>query len=133
MYKDDNRGVIQNRIRAKQIRDYSGIRIKNITPTDIDGFIDYKNKKFVFIETKVEGMELPFGQRLALERLCDATTKAGIDSIVFIVEHNTDHYEDIEMAETKLVEYRRKGEWIIPEKNHNLSEAIDMFIGRKND
>jgi len=39
LYTDDNRGTIQNRERARQIIDFHGLRIRNITPTDIDGFI----------------------------------------------------------------------------------------------
>ena len=44
------RGVIHNRERGAQIRDYSGLRFGNITPTDIDGFMDFGGRVFVVFE-----------------------------------------------------------------------------------
>jgi len=41
------RGVIRNKQYARQIRDFSGIAVRNITPTDIDGFFEMKNEVFV--------------------------------------------------------------------------------------
>jgi len=40
------RGKIEHRDRARQIRDFSNLRYGNITPTDIDGLIEYQNKCF---------------------------------------------------------------------------------------
>ena len=52
----DKRGKIGNRRRALQIRDFTGLRWGNITPTDIDALIDFGDKVFVFIEVKKKGL-----------------------------------------------------------------------------
>jgi len=46
------KGVIHAPQRATQLRDYSGLLFGNITPTDIDGLIEYKNIGYVIIELK---------------------------------------------------------------------------------
>ena len=69
LYDDDNRGSIQFPDRARQLIDFSGLRYNKITPTDIDGFIEYHDEAIVFMEFKYGNAELPYGQKLALERL----------------------------------------------------------------
>ena len=44
------RGVIRNRQFAQQLRDFSGLRFGKITPTDIDGFMDFGDRLFVVLE-----------------------------------------------------------------------------------
>lgn len=66
------RGVIRNREYAKQLKDFSGLRYGKITPTDIDGFLDFGDQLFVVVEGKHAGSAIQTGQRLALERLVDA-------------------------------------------------------------
>ena len=87
-YDDANRGKIQNRLRSQQIIDFSGIRYKNITPTDIDGFFEKAGKAFVFYEYKLQGAEIPKGQELALTRIVDGLSVAGKTAVLFICRHN---------------------------------------------
>jgi hypothetical protein len=43
------RGKIRNEKYAKQLNDFRGLlRRRGITPTDIDGLIDYNGKAFIF-------------------------------------------------------------------------------------
>ena len=55
--------------RAKQIISFEGMERtdRDIIPTDIDGFIDYRGKVFVYMEAKLVGAQFPDGQRWALE------------------------------------------------------------------
>lgn len=76
-YSDDNRGKIQYRERRKQLVDFSGIRIGNITPTDCDGLIEYHDKAYIIFEIKYRDAEVPHGQRLALQRSIDDFKRAG--------------------------------------------------------
>ena len=46
------RGAIMHAERAKQLNDFNGLQYGNITPTDIDGVIDYKDRAMVFLEIK---------------------------------------------------------------------------------
>ena len=83
-YDDANRGVIQNRERARQIIDFSGLRYGNITPTDIDGCIEYQDKGVAFIEIKHRDSPMPKGQELALTRLVDNNSTAGKRAVLYV-------------------------------------------------
>ena len=121
-----DRGVIRNRDWASQIRDFSGLRYGTITPTDIDGLIEYKDTAFIIVESKHEGGEMPFGQRLALQRLCDACQKSGKDTLLIVASHNTEG--DIDFANTKVVETRYMFRWKEQTNGMTTKEAIDIFL-----
>ena len=121
---DEQRGIIKNRNYATQIKDFSGLRYGKITPTDIDGFIDFGNKLFIFMETKFKESLLPYGQRLALERLVDNGTVAY--SLGIISEHETS--EDIDMANCVVREIRWKKTWYIPKTAKSVKETIDSVL-----
>ena len=122
------RGVIKTREYGAQVRDYSRLRIGNITPTDLDMLIEYHDKCFVFAETKFKNMVLPGGQSLALERLCDACERAGKPSILFVTTHNRGIGEDIDMDRTIITAYRYKFKWAVPEEPVYLGDAVMSFI-----
>ncbi len=122
------RGVIEDRERARQIRDFRELLYGTITPTDIDGLIEYHGKAYVFIETKLKGTPIKDGQRLALERMADDLTRAKRPTLCIIAEHDVqDPLKDINVAETQVKEYRWRGEW----KNNRevtTKDLIDMFL-----
>lgn len=128
-----DRGVIRNRDVAAQVRDFSGLCIGTISPTDIDMLIEYHGRYFIFAETKYGDTDLLFGQRLAQERLCDATERAGKPSILFITTHHSRPPEDIDMAHTIVTEYRYRRKWRTPPENITLGEAIASFIKKQED
>lgn len=121
-----DRGVIRNRQYAAQIRDYSGLRYGNVTPTDIDGFVEFGDRVFVFIELKHKGAPLPHGQRLALARITDAIGETGRKSILLVAEHNTSG--DIETSQCRVVEYRYQKQWLRPYKEITIRECIDVIL-----
>ena len=123
------RGQIVFRDRARQIRDFSGLLFGNITPTDIDGLIEYHGKAYVFIELKFSGAQIPYGQKLALERLVDDLRLAGKPSLCIIAEHNAMNTEDdIDVANAIVIEYRQKGKWLSPHKEYRVSEMVEKFL-----
>lgn len=123
------RGKIINRERAKQLRDYSGLKYGKITPTDIDGFIDFGNKAFVFLELKLEGTKLPYGQRLALERIGDTIEEAGKECLVVVAEHNTSLNRDIDVANCKVILKRQNKQWFQSVNSQiSVKEIIDDFL-----
>jgi hypothetical protein len=82
-------GVIRNKARASQIFNFSGlIRRRNITPTDIDGLIDYSGRAFIYFEGKVENNRLQIGQKSALEAVVNSHWKANCPSAALIFWHN---------------------------------------------
>jgi hypothetical protein len=122
---DNVRGEIRNREFATQVRNFSGLRYGNITPTDIDGMIEYKNKLYIFIETKFGNAELPFGQRLAFERLCDDLQKVK-PTLLIIASHNSNG--DIDVAKTTVTSYRYRGVWKTQNQQRSTGELIAWFI-----
>lgn len=120
------RGAIRNREYANQVKDYSGLLYGKITPTDLDGIIDFGNKAWVLIELKHIDADLPRGQRLAIERLADLIWQSGRPSLVLVAVHNTD--ADIDVAMSKVVEYRYHGKWNVPPTHKTVRGAIDGFL-----
>ena len=125
------RGVIENRERARQLRDFSGLRYGNITPTDIDALIEYKDVAYVIIETKFSNAELPTGQRLAIERLCDDLQNFK-HTIAIVSRHNFPVNEDIDLAKTVVDKYRWRGKWIEIKKITNeiwtVKRLVDWYL-----
>lgn len=128
IYTDRNRGVIQNRERARQIIDFSGIRYGNITPTDIDGFFEKADEAFVFYELKYGEAEMPRGQQIALMRLVDNLRNAGKKAVLFLCRHDVeDPHDDISAADVTVVALYFNGTW--SECNgETLKQMTDRFM-----
>lgn len=126
---DKERGRIRNREYAKQLKDFSGLRWEKITPTDIDGFADFGNRAFVFIECKHGSCDLPYGQKLALQRVCDACEKGGVASIVIVANHDDSCETDIDVASQPVTLIRIRQQWRKPKSKQTVKEAIDGFLG----
>ena len=120
------RGQIKYRGRRKQIIDYSGVRYKNITPTDIDGYFEIQNKVYIFIELKLENAPFERGQELAFERLVDNIKKPAI--FIIGIHNVTETYEDIKAHECVVWKYRYDKKWYPPSKRMTIKELIDKFL-----
>lgn len=117
------RGEIKNRFYATRIRDFRGLRFKNITPTDIDAFIEYRGLGFVFIESKYGSAPLPFGQKLALERLVDECQKPAL----LIVGSHTNS-GDIDFAALSVEQFRFQGKWFTEEQETTVGALVLRFL-----
>lgn len=130
------RGVIRNREHAQQLRDFSGLKFHKITPTDIDGFVEFGDRLFVFIEAKYNNATLPYGQKLALQRLCDACHNPPHRyAIVLVAKHET-KAGDVDYANAVVTETRWKGNWRYEfRQDVTVRAAIDSmrvkFLGEK--
>jgi hypothetical protein len=123
---DENRGKIRNVCYAEQIIDFSGLRFGTITPTNIDGYMDFWGKGHVFFEAKHSDAIPPYGQKLAFERLVDPLAPF---SICIIGSHTAPHHEQINAAETSVVNVRFLREWIKPDRNLTTKVVIEKFLG----
>jgi hypothetical protein len=99
------RGVIRNINRAMQLNNFKDLLRKSpmsknmtITPTDIDGLIDYNGVAFVYMEGKLMGKQTEEGQRLAIENVVNSHHKAGHAAMGLIYEHNIPSNEQIYVA-----------------------------------
>jgi hypothetical protein len=125
---DENRGKIRDRECAKQLKDFSGLRFGRITPTDIDGFVDFQNKAFVIFEIKHGTTAMPYGQRLGYERLADACEKSGIRTLVILAHHNIQAPQDIDVAILPVTLVRFQGKWKQPNIPHTVRTAFEAFL-----
>ncbi len=116
-------GIIRNRQQIAQIKVYKGLKFGSITPTDIDFFIEYKNKGFIFAEAKFSNTEMPTGQKIALQRLCDSLNKK---SVLFLLEHNSN--DDIDFSLAKVREFYWKNQWFDPKVELPFKDWIESFI-----
>lgn len=125
------KGQINSPEAYQQIIDYSGLRYKNITPTDIDHhihFFEIRAEVFVFIEMKYYTAVCKGGQRLAFQRLVDLLP---VPAVYVVAEHtSTDKYRPVMGHLCKVREHYSNGKW------HNwhtigiytLKDVVDAFL-----
>ena len=133
-YRDETRGTVQVNEYMRQIVLFDGMKYKgrnsynDVTPTDIDGFIQLdEGNIFVFFELKYDG-DLPTGQRIAYERLIDFIISGGGKAILFVASHHTKR--DTINAKTAIVTKAYDGEWHLMKGNYTLGSLITWFIER---
>lgn len=126
------RGVYEHPNRGKQLLRFDGMRfLDSITPTDIDALIEVRNQIVVFFEAKLKDKEVPFGQKLALERLVRNAGRAGKHAIAIIGEHNvTDPSEDVFLKDLLVREVftTERMQWRPPKRKLYAKEAADVYI-----
>lgn len=120
--------LFQNRSRAKQLIDFSNLKFGNIYPTDIDGFVEYKNKAIALFELKHGDTEMPEGQRLALRRMIDDSRAAGKQAVLFVCEHYVDDCNiDVDASQAIVGKFYYNGEWY-DGHGATLKEKLSSFI-----
>ena len=133
---DSNRGRIRNRAKATQVVNLSGLDLPGRkTPTDLDAAIvltdkymlDYNGRAFVFVEYKTTGADIAYGQRVALERLCDAVN-ATVPAVLVIADHDTPISDDIDGANALVRMYYRDGLWRETKPGVNVRRICRQFI-----
>ncbi len=124
-------GRLYNKARYRQEKDYTGLRIGNMTPTDLDGFMEIHNNAYVFYEIKYRNHKMPYGQKLAYEHLAVDLAKAGKKAVVLVIEHNVDDTNDIIPVADCIVRdvlYGCEGYWRKPKYGLTAREALDAFV-----
>lgn len=129
MEQSYERGNIKYKGRAKQINSFNGmIRRRNITPTDIDGIIDYGGKAFVILEGKYGDAELPKGQRMALENLANTILEAKKKSLVIVYRHYVHNVsDDINVSKQFVSEIYFKRKWFQVGFDKTVLQIIEIF------
>src|SRR3990172_8097753 len=124
-----SRGDVHTPGRYSQLRDYSGLVFGNITPTDVDGLIEFHNKGYVILELKHEQNTLPYGQKLALERLTDDLALCGKKVICIISTHKTKVEDKIDAAITTVLKFRYNRSWREPKRLTTTKQLVSWFLG----
>lgn len=128
MEQSFKRGDIRNESRAKQINSFSGLlRRRGITPTDIDGLIDYNGKAFIILEGKYGDAQIPMGQKLALANLANAINEGGKQVVVLVFRHYVELPEQVDVSAQVVTEYFYNKQWRAIREQLNVLEAIAKF------
>lgn len=117
--------------RARQLIEFTGLNYDSISPTDVDGLIEYKDKAYVIFELKHNGAEMPRGQRLAFERMVYDFEKRSKKAIAIVAEHDvTDASKSVLAKDSIVRELYQTGErkWRPPNHKMTLKELIDAYI-----
>ena len=129
MCADDDRGRIRSIERYRQPVCFHGLKFGKITPTDVDGLIEYRNQVFVFYELKLCGTEMPEGQRKALSRIVDALQSAGKHAVLMKCEHDVyDTDEQVDASEAVVTEIYWKGAWFVIKGGPSARDATDVYF-----
>ena len=118
--------MFRNKEYAGQLKDFSGLRWGKISPTDIDGILEFSNKLFIIIETKYKASPIPFGQKLALERICDAINHPPDRHCILILTSH-ESKQDIDIAQTTVTAYWENPTWFTEVPEVTLLDLIDVM------
>ncbi len=127
----NERGVYQSINRGKQLIRFDGMQYGNITPTDFDGMIEYKNRFWIAYEAKMEGKDVPSGQKLALERFIRDVKNAHKQGIAIIAEHNVlDTRRDVFLKDCMVRELitTENQRWRPPKYRITVKDITDLYI-----
>lgn len=113
---------------ARQLILFRGIESGTATPTDIDGFIEKGGRAFLFYEFKAGGAKVPYGQRLALERIVDACRDAHRKAAVFICRHENFDGSDIEAADAIVDAVYCGGKWYQLTHRPTVKAMTERFL-----
>ena len=119
------RGKIRNRNIAKQLKDFSGLRFGKITPTDVDGLLEFNDKLYIIIEVKYGDASMPYGQQLAFQRGCDAWQSEKRNAYIIVAHHRTPEEQDIDVASQVVGSIYHKKQWDRPRIGMTVRQAIE--------
>lgn len=121
--------VFNNPERARQLVSFHNLQYgKNNRPTDVDALFELRDKLYVIVETKFEGNQMPFGQKLALERLVDDLSQVK-PALLILATHTTPADEMIDLGSTKVVSFRYERAWHEINQGYlSVRSLVDKFI-----
>lgn len=122
--------LIRNTKEVVRAIDFTGVQNGAMHPTDIDCVLEFDNDILILMETKQWGKEIPTGQRLLLERLCDAwrTPRSIVLKVDFKKEDVNPH--TIDLHKCYVVRYYYEKKWEDTSKPIGLIEFIN-HLGKK--
>lgn len=118
--------------------DFSGIRIGNILPSDIDLIcecgekftVEFRNKAWIFIELKYRNAEFTKGQDLTYKRLVDDLSKLK-PAISIVAEHSVDDPKKaIDAAVCTIRQFYYRSIWHTCKNPTTLKSFLNWFISK---
>ena len=128
----ERRGSFNHAHMAKQLLRFDNIAYYgNATPMDIDGLIEWHDKKRVLLEIKRKGVLLLDGERLAYKRLIDDFQLAGKESICIVADHEVFNYrEDVDVASciVREIYHSKEKKWRPTKRMMTVKMLLDSFL-----
>ena len=103
--------------RLKQVLDFKGIGNSKIHPSDVDAILEFDNKYLIIFEVKLEGVEVPLGQKILFHRIADCWQKTNGEAFVVYCTHNTNPEDIVSMENSTVRQVYHKGEIYKREEN----------------
>lgn len=131
MRDSDGKIVIGNPARAHQFINFQGLEFGMISPTDVDGLIEYKGN-YIIYEFKHGQTPMPPAQKYAFQHLVDALQRARKNAVLFLCSHNVaDPREDVKAAEAEVTAVYYNGRWkkITGETVKDMTQRFLAFAG----
>lgn len=113
---------------AKQLISFDNMKYGKIYPSDVDAFIEYRDKLYILIELKYKNATLPIGQKLMIERLIDRLNETDCLAVAFVCSHETKYDTNIDLASCKIEKIRWNKKWINDTHFKNIKEGVDYLI-----
>ena len=125
-------GAYRNANRGRQLLLFSGLEYDaNVAPMDLDGLIEYHDKKRALIEVKLQHTPVPYGEKTALERMVCDFSKAGKEAVAIIADHKVfDTNKDVYVGDCLVREiyHSKEKRWRPPKKMMTVKMLLDSFI-----
>ena len=121
------RGSYNHTKMARQLLRFDGLRYGNVTPMDVDGLIEWKNRKRAILEVKMKNVKVLDGERLALERMVNDFYHAGKEAIAIVADHTVfDAKEDVMVKDCLVREIYHSSEKIWRPTNRMMT--VEMLL-----
>lgn len=127
----DSVTAITNRARLAQLVDFKSLRWGKVMPTDLDAVIEIRDKGYVILEAKVGKQPMPFGQRLAIERMANDLSISGKWVLAVVVSHDTPLDEDVDLGACWVEAIWSLSEWVTPPVAVTARDLIDEYLKLK--
>ena len=128
----NSHSVFKNPDRARQLLLFDGLEYDSkVAPMDLDGLIEYHNKKRVLLEVKLNNTPVPNGERIALERMVNDFALAGKEALAIIADHKVfNPKEDVHVRECIVRElyHSKEKKWRPPRHRTTVADALQGFI-----
>jgi len=120
--------LIRNTKQVRQSIDFTGVQNDKIHPTDVDFVLEFDNEILILGEVKRQGVEIPLGQKLVLQRIAD---KWGDKAIVLKVVHSHNNDDtDIPLKDCFVESYYVNKKWFRLQNSYSLVDFVNS-LGEK--
>lgn len=120
--------LIRNTKQVRQSIDFTGVQNDKIHPTDVDFVLEFDNEILILGEVKRQGVEVPLGQKLVLQRIAD---KWGDKAIVLKVVHSHNNDDtDIPLKDCFVESYYVNKKWFRLQNSYSLVDFVNS-LGEK--